>query len=157
MTDDADVSRSVKATREVAAGAEVIFALIADPSQQPQWDGNDNLAEAPMGQRIRAAGEVFTMVLTGGKVRENHVVEFEEGRRIAWRPADPGQRPAGHLWRWELEPAGESTTLVTHTYDWSQLTDENRFARARSMTSGMLQASVDRLAERAERETRLLM
>lgn len=157
MTDGVDVSRSVKATREVAASAEVIFDLIADPSQQPRWDGNDNLAEAPIGQRVRGAGDVFTMVLTGGSVRENHVVEFEEARRIAWRPADPGQRPAGHLWRWELEPAGESTTKVTHTYDWSQLTDENRFARARSTSRGMLQASLDRLAGLAETEARLRM
>jgi uncharacterized protein YndB with AHSA1/START domain len=154
MIDDADVPRSVSATREVAASAEVIFELIADPSHQPQWDGNDNLAEAPTGQRVRHVGDVFTMVLMGDKVRENHVVEFQEGRRIAWRPADPGERPAGHLWRWELEPAGESTTSVTHIYDWSQLTDENRFARARSTTSEMLQASLDRLAGLAEGRSR---
>ena len=154
MSDDVDVSRLVKATREVDASAELIFDLIADPSQQPRWDGNDNLAEAPMGQRVHGVGDVFHMVLTGGSVRENHVMEFEEGRRIAWRPADPGQRPAGHLWRWELEPAGASTTKVTHIYDWSQLTDENRFARARATTPGMLQASLDRLAELAERESR---
>lgn len=90
------------------------------------------------------------MVLTGGQVRENHVVEFEEGRRIAWRPAEPGKQPPGHLWRWELEPVGESSTKVTHTYDWSQLTDENRFARARATTTEKLQASVGRLAELAE-------
>ena len=154
MTDGTDGPRSVQATREVAAGAEVIFELIADPAQQPRWDGNDNLAEAPTGQRVRATGDVFTMVLTGGSVRENHVVEFEEGRRIAWRPADPGQPPAGHLWRWELEPAGESATHLTHTYDWSQLTDENRFARARRTTPAMLQASLDRLADLAEAEAR---
>ncbi len=150
MTDDAEVHSLVMGTREVAARAEVIFDLIADPSQQPRWDGNDNLADAPDGQRVRAAGDVFTMVLTGGNVRENHVVEFEQTRRIAWLPADPGQRPAGHLWRWELEPTGASRTKVTHTYDWSRLTDENRFARARSTTSGMLQASLDRLADVAE-------
>ena len=154
MTDDADVSRSVSATREVAAPADVIFELIADPSQQPRWDGNDNLAEAPTGQRVRGAGEVFTMVLTGGSVRDNHVVEFQEGRRIAWRPADPGQPPAGHLWRWELEPVGESATKVTHTYDWSQLTDERRFGRARATTPEMLRASLDRLADLAERQAR---
>lgn len=111
MTDDADVSRSVEATREVAADAATIFELIADPSAQPRWDGNDNLAEAPAGQRVRSEGDVFTMVLAAGSVRENHVVEFEEGRRIAWRPAGPGQPPAGHLWRWELEPAGSSTKV----------------------------------------------
>lgn len=151
MTDD-DVPRSVQASREVAADAEAIFELIADPSQQPRWDGNDNLADAPTGQRVRRAGDMFTMVLTGGNIRENHVVEFEEARRIAWRPADPGQQPAGHLWRWELEPVGKSMTKVTHTYDWSELTDEKRFARARSTTPAMLQASVDRLAALAETE-----
>jgi uncharacterized protein YndB with AHSA1/START domain len=150
MAGDEELSRVVTATRDVAASAEVIFELIADPSQQPRWDGNDNLAEAPTGQRVRGVGDVFTMVLTRGSVRDNHVVEFEEARRIAWRPADPGQQPAGHLWRWELEPTGESTTKVTHTYDWSQLTDERRLDRARSTTSEMLQASLDRLAEVAE-------
>lgn len=150
MTDDASASRTVDATRDVAASAEVIFELIADPFHQPRWDGNDNLAEAPEGQRVHGVGEVFTMVLTGGSIRENHVVEFEEARRIAWRPADPGEQPAGHLWRWELEPTGPSATRVTHTYDWSQLTDENRFARARSTTSEMLRASLDRLAAAAE-------
>src|SRR5688500_17810085 len=110
MADDA--TRIVSASREVAARAEVIFDLIADPSEQPRWDGNDNLAEAPTGQRVRRTGDVFTMVLTGGNVRENHIVEFEEARRIAWRPAEPGQQPPGHLWRWELEPTGESTTKV---------------------------------------------
>lgn len=138
----------------MAASAEVIFELIADPSEQPRWDGNDNLAEAPTGQRVHRAGDVFTMVLTGGKIRENHVVEFEEARRIGWQPAEPGQQPPGHLWRWELEPAGESATRVTHTYDWSQLTDEKRFARARSTTPAMLESSLDRLAALAEAEAR---
>ena len=151
---DEDVPRIVSASREVAAGAEVIFELIADPAQQPRWDGNDNLAQAPTGQRVRRTGDVFTMELTGGKIRENHVVEFEEARRIGWRPSEPGQQPPGHLWRWELEPTGASTTKVTHTYDWSQLTDEKRFKRARSTTPEMLQASLDRLAALAEAEAR---
>ena len=137
----------VSASREIAAGAGRIFELIADPAQQPQWDGNDNLAGAPAGQRVRRAGEVFTMTLThDGAIRENHVVEFEEGRRIAWRPAEPGKSPPGHLWRWELEPAGPSSTRVTCTYDWTQLTDPQRLRRARATTAGKLRASLGRLA-----------
>jgi uncharacterized protein YndB with AHSA1/START domain len=139
----------VSASLEIAAPADVIFELIADPAQQPRWDGNDNLAEAPTGQRVRAVGDVFTMVLSKGSVRENHVVEFKEGRRIAWLPAEPDRRPPGHLWRWELEPTGEATTRVTHTYDWSQLTDRNRLARARSTSSENLLASLVRLARLA--------
>ena len=140
----------VSATREIEAEPERIFELIADPAAQPRWDGNDNLAWAAAGQRVSRAGEVFTMTLTGGSIRENHVVEFDEGRRIAWMPAEPGQQRPGHLWRWELEPAGAARTRVTCTYDWTKLTDENRFARARSTTADRLRASLDRLAALAE-------
>ena len=44
----------------------------------------------------------------------------------------------------------EAHTQVTHTYDWSGLTDEKRFARARATTADKLQASLFRLAELAE-------
>jgi uncharacterized protein YndB with AHSA1/START domain len=148
--DHAELPRAVSASCEVHAPAEVVFELIADPSRQPRWDGNDNLAEAPAEQRVHGVGEVFTMVLSTGSVRENHVVEFEEARRIAWRPADPGEPPAGHLWRWVLEPLDGTTTRVTHTYDWSQLTDPKRFERARSTSSEDLRASLTRLARLAE-------
>jgi uncharacterized protein YndB with AHSA1/START domain len=150
MTSHAEVPRVVRASREVAAAPERIFELIADPSEQPRWDGNDNLAQAAAGQRIRKVGDVFAMTTTKGKVRENHVVEFEEGRRLAWQPAEPGQDPPGHLWRWELEPLDQSRTRVIHTYDWTRLTDENRLPRARATTADKLLASLDRLAELAQ-------
>lgn len=146
-----DVPRVVSVSREIAGSADEIFELIADPAQQPRWDGNDNLAEAPAGQRVRAVGAIFTMTTTNGNVRENHVVEFAEGRRIAWRPAEPGREPPGHLWRWELAPINSSQTRVTHTYDWTQLTDEGRLARARATTADKLRASLDRLAALTER------
>jgi uncharacterized protein YndB with AHSA1/START domain len=151
MTTAQDGPRVVSASREIAAPPERIFDLIADPGQQPRWDGNNNLAEAPAGQRVRHADQMFTMTLTrNGAIRENHVVEFEEGRRIAWMPAETGKRPPGHLWRWELEPTGASRTRVTHTYDWTQLTDKKRLPRARATTADKLRASLDRLAALAE-------
>ena len=150
MTAQWEAPRVVSASREIAAGAGRIFELIADPAQQPRWDGNDNLAMAPAGQRVRRAGDVFTMTLTKGSIRENHVVEFEEGRRLAWMPAEAGKRPPGHLWRWGLEPIGTSRTRVTQTYDWTQLTDKNRLPRARATTTDKLRASLDRLADLAE-------
>jgi uncharacterized protein YndB with AHSA1/START domain len=150
MMPEQEPPRVVSASREIAAGPERIFELIADPAQQPRWDGNDNLAAAPEGQRVRGPGDVFTMTLTMGAIRENHVVEFDEGRRIAWMPAEPGQHPPGHLWRWELEPASPSRTRVTCTYDWTGLTDETRLPRARATTADRLQASLDLLAGLAE-------
>lgn len=145
--------RVVSASREIAAAPERIFELIADPARQPEWDGNDNLASAAAGQRVRRAGDVFTMTLTTGAVRENHVTEFEEARRIAWTPAEVGRRPPGHLWRWELAPAGESRTLVTLTYDWTRLTDRKRLPRARATTADRLHSSLGKLAALAEETT----
>jgi uncharacterized protein YndB with AHSA1/START domain len=150
-TVNSEASKVVTASREIAAPADTIFELIADPSLQPRWDGNDNLAEARTGQRVRAVGDVFSMTITQGSVRDNHVVEFEEGRLIAWRPSEPGKEQPGHLWRWQLESLDDSRTLVTHTYDWSRLTDEMRLPIARGMTADKLQASIERLAELAER------
>jgi uncharacterized protein YndB with AHSA1/START domain len=142
--------RIASASRELRATSDRIFELIADPSRQPEWDGNDNLAHAASGQRVHAVGDIFTMTLTTGSVRENHVVEFVEGRRIAWKPAEPGKAPIGHLWRWELKPIDEARTLVVHTYDWTNLQDESRLERARSTTTERLAASIDRLAAVAE-------
>lgn len=144
-------NRVVTAQAEVAAPADVIFELIADPARQPEWDGNDNLGHADEGQRVRAVGDDFVMVNANGKVRKNHVREFAEGRLIAWQPGPVDQPSPGHLWRWELEPIDGQHTLVRHTYDWTTLTDERRLERARSTTSSNLMASIQRLKELTER------
>ena len=149
---DDSAARVVTASRDIAAPATEIFELIADPARQVEWDGNDNLGAAAPGQRVRAAGDVFTMTLTKGSVRENRVVEFEEGRRIAWRPAPEGGAEPGHQWGWELEPLDERATRVTHVYDWSDLRDPAREAKARATTAQNLRASLDRLARLVEAE-----
>lgn len=143
-----DETRVVSATAVVDAPAEVIFGWIADPARQVEWDGNDNLAAAAEGQRVHAVGDSFVMTLTrDGAQRRNRIVDFEEGRRIAWRPAPLDGDEPGHEWRWELRPLEGGRTEVTHIYDWRELTDERRLARARRTTSERLRASVDRLAE----------
>jgi uncharacterized protein YndB with AHSA1/START domain len=143
---DSEPSKVVTASRVIAADPGAIFEWIADPARQPEWDGNDNLASAAPGQRVRGVGDTFTTLLTRGTTRVNHVVEFVEGRRIAWQPSEPDHEPPGHLWRWELDPQGDAATLVVHTYDWTRLTDPDRLERARATTADRLQASLDRLA-----------
>jgi uncharacterized protein YndB with AHSA1/START domain len=150
VTEPQASDRIVTASRDIAAAPAEIFELIADPAQQPRWDGNDNLSEAAAGQRVHSVGDVFVMKLTSGNVRENHIVEFTEQRLIAWRPSEPGRPAPGHLWRWQLEPLDPSHTRVTHTYDWTDLTDETRLSRARATTADKLRASLDRLADLAE-------
>ena len=77
-------------------------------------------------------------------------MEFEEGRRIAWLPSEEGKQPPGHLWRWEIEPLGAGRSRVTHTYDWTDLTDEKRLVRAKATTADKLAASIERLATLGE-------
>ncbi len=43
----------------------------------------------------------------------NTVLEFEEGRRIAWCHFNH------HRWRYEFEPIDDRTTVVTETFDGS--------------------------------------
>lgn len=147
--------RVVVSSQRVEAPPAVLFDLIADPARHPDWDGNDNLAHAAAGQRVRAVGDVFSTTLARGSVRENHVVEFVEGRLIAWMPAEPGGAPVGHLWRWEVRAVAGDASLVTHTYDWTDLHDESRFERARWTTPDRLAASISRLAECGQRRRSL--
>lgn len=139
--------RIISSEQEIAFPAAEIFKVIAEPSRHPQFDGNNNLVHADQGQRIDRVGQSFTMELTSGQHRVNEIVEFEEGRLIAWKPAPVGEEAPGHLWRWELEPIDNITTLVRHTYDWSELTDESRFERARGYTEEALARSITKLAE----------
>src|SRR3546814_16735432 len=87
----ASESKVASATREMAAPASRVFELIADPSRQPEWDGNENLRHAAPGQRVRSAGDVFSMTLNKGEVRANHGGAFVAGHRTGVRPPDPGR------------------------------------------------------------------
>lgn len=145
-------NRIVSAARAISASADRIFELIADPSRHPEWDGNGNLASSAPGQRVHQVGDVFKTTLTGGAIRENHIVEFIEGSQIAWLPAELRKLPPGHLWRFQLSQVNPTLTTVTHTYDWTALTDTRRLARAEATTSEMLRASLDRLAVLAQAE-----
>ncbi|AZU01995.1 MAG: SRPBCC family protein [Brevibacterium aurantiacum] len=141
----------VTAEIEISAPAEAVFDLIADPQRQPEWDGNDNLGTAVEGQRVRGTGGSFITTLTKGVDRENHIVDFEEGRLIAWQPSEVGGEPFGQKWVWQIEPIGGDSVLVRHIYDWTKLRDPQRLSRAQSTTVANLLASLKRLKQLAER------
>ncbi|AMT95133.1 SRPBCC family protein [Brevibacterium linens] len=144
------VLKVVTAEIEISAPAEAVFELIADPQRQPEWDGNDNLGSAADGQRVRGTGDSFITTLTKGVDRENHIVDFAEGRLIAWKPSEVGGEPFGQKWVWEIEPIGEDSVLVRHVYDWTELRDPQRLPRAQSTTAANLLASLKRLKQLAE-------
>jgi len=109
-------SRIVSAGTTVAAPPDVVFAILADPRQHPRIDGSGTLQGTISGPERLAKGADFgmDMKMYGLPYRiRNRVVEFEEGRRIAWRHL------GGHRWRYELELFVDGTR-VTETFDYSR-------------------------------------
>lgn len=114
----------------VAAPPEVVFAILADPRQHSRIDGSGSVGSvisAP--ERLTDTGQTFTlrMKLFGVPyVIRNRVVEFEPGRRIAWRHF------TANRWRYELAPTADGGTTVTETFDAS---------RADRFTDGVVRAA----------------
>ena len=113
-------------TREIAATPEAIFAVLADPRLHPRLDDSGMVLASVGTEVVTASGQVFRMEMTMGGVNryqtDNRVFVFEPGRAIGWSVAEAGAEPLGWTWRFDLEPSATGT-LVTQTYDWSQVTD----------------------------------
>ncbi len=109
-------NRIVSATRDIAAPAEVIFDLLADPSKHALIDGEETVKgvrdsspeRLSLGAKFGMEMKIVVPYIIG-----NEVVEFEENRLIAWRHF------GHHVWRYELEPIDDGTR-VTESFDWSK-------------------------------------
>jgi uncharacterized protein YndB with AHSA1/START domain len=105
---------SASACRVVPAPSADVFELLANPRRHALIDGSGHVADVQPGTPERlSAGARFGMQMRWHVPYKilNEVVEFEEGRRIAWRHF------GGHRWRYELEPVAEDRTQVTETFD----------------------------------------
>jgi len=107
-------SEHISASRVIDAEASELFDLIADPSMHAVFDGSGSVRSVRGGSRKLAMGDRFTTSMRIGVpyIISNRVVEYDEGRRIAWAHI------GGWRWRYEFEPV-EDGTLVTETFDWS--------------------------------------
>jgi uncharacterized protein YndB with AHSA1/START domain len=120
MSDSRDV---VSVSRVIDAPADAIFAVLADPRRHRDIDGSGSVGEAKdLPDRLRLGstfGMSMKMVVPYSMV--NEVVEFEEGRRIAWEPHMKivAWVSGGRIWRYELEPV-DGGTRVTETWDISK-------------------------------------
>ena len=105
----------VSVERTIAAPADKIFEVLADPKQHPVIDGSGTVKSAHGNPGRLALGSKFGMGMRMGMpyMVRNKVVEFDEGKRIGWC------HPARAVWRYELFPAGSGTRVV-ETFDWSQ-------------------------------------
>lgn len=104
----------ISRNRLVPAVPEAVFELLARPSMHSVIDGSGTVRDAqPDGPARLAPGATFGMDMKMGVPYKisNTVVEFQEGRRIAWKHS------GGHVWRYLLEPAANGSTLVTEQWD----------------------------------------
>lgn len=99
--------------RFIAAPADAIFDVLATPALHSVIDGSGTVTgEQPNGPKRLHEGAAFGMTMKIGAPYRilNRVVEFEEGRRIAWRHF------SRHVWRYTLTEH-DGGTLVAEEWD----------------------------------------
>lgn len=108
-------NRNQEASTTISAPAATIFDILADPRQHPRIDGSGTVRAIVSGPDRLSLDATFGMDMKQGASYKigNKVVEFEEGRLIAWR------HKGLHRWRYQLEPT-EGGTRVTETWDLSR-------------------------------------
>lgn len=103
----------VSASRVIAADPQRLFDIVADPAMHAVMDGSGSLTEVRDGAPERLSqGAKFGMDMNLGAPYKitNTVVEFDEGKQIAWRHFN------GHVWRYVFEPV-DTGTEVTEQWD----------------------------------------
>jgi hypothetical protein len=130
----------VAVSRRICAPAHEIFQVLANPVRHLAMDGSGSLRGAASTAVISGVGDVFVMRMhfphLGDYEMNNHVVEYEQDRRIGWEPEAGRGHPAaagssessrwGHRWSYQLTPDGPDATVVTEIYDCSGAPDEAR-------------------------------
>ena len=107
-------ARVVTVERFIRASPYAIFDVLADPSRHAEIDGSGTVKASRAGAPERLSlGATFGVDMQLGLPYriKNTVVEFEDGRLIAWRHF------GGHIWRYRLE-AAEGGTKVTEEFDY---------------------------------------
>jgi hypothetical protein len=160
MTDDED--QPIAVSRRICAPAHDIFQVLADPVRHPDFDGSDMLRGPTSAAVISGVGDVFVMKMyfsrLGDYEMNNHVVEYEQDRRIGWEPAggrgypsaspdNPKSAQTGQRWSYQLVPDGLDATVVTEIYDCSRVPEK---ARAGMDNGRMWIASMTRTLERLD-------
>jgi uncharacterized protein YndB with AHSA1/START domain len=139
--------RTVTASIDVAAPPEEVFALLCDPRRHVELDGSGSVQGVVSGPERLTLGATFGMSMRIGAPYRvvNTVVEFEEGRRIAWCHF------AKARWRYRLTPTADGTT-VAETFDWSDSSLPVRlFIEAAGFPKGNAKAISDTLVRLRER------
>lgn len=148
--------KKITVQRTIDASPKDVFDVLTNPERHPELDGSGFIRSDEKTDRIQAVGEVFTMNMSGDHMggdyqTENHVTAYSENKMVGWKTAPAGTEPPGWEWLWELEPDGPDHTVVTHTYDWSGVTDKELLKKVPFplVTEEQLEATLKQLAAAA--------
>ena len=156
MTDSRDV---VSVERVINAPAEQIFELLANPDRHHDIDGSGSVRDAKQSPPRLTMGAQFGMSMHLGVKYStvNEIVEFDDGKRIAWQTHPAGSLQGrffgGRIWRYELEPA-EGGTLVRESWDVSQekgpIKNVLRTGRSKDHTRKSMEQTLVKIAQLTE-------
>ena len=102
-------NKMISASHLVPATPNEIFELLANPAMHAVIDGSGSvLAPKDSAPQRLSLNATFGMSMKKGMPYKitNTVVEFVEGKQIAWRHF------GGHIWRYILEPTTGGTTVT---------------------------------------------
>lgn len=106
---------------EVAASAQEIFALVADPHRHHEIDGSGTVQSRASGPHQLKTGDRFSvrMRVFGVPYRLPLRVLRAESPTAGQPGVVEWVQPTGHRWRWEMVPIepGGHRTMVTESYD----------------------------------------
>jgi hypothetical protein len=107
-------NKIVSVSKLVSASPEQIFELLANPAMHAVIDGSGSViaSKSSAPQRL-SLNATFGMSMKKGAPYKitNTVVEFVEGKQIAWRHF------GGHIWRYILESTQDGT-MVTEQFSY---------------------------------------
>jgi glutathione peroxidase len=146
----------VTVTRRIAAPAAAVFAVVRDPARHVDIDGSGMLTLAHAAGPLAAVGDTFVMDMDreplgdlplGRYQSQNTVTRLEPDRLIEWAPGGVGRNPYGHVYGYELTPAGDAATDVSSYCDWSGLPERRRARGAHFpvVPASMLERSLENL------------
>ena len=147
-------SRIKSARIIINAPAQRIFDLVANPRRHRELDGTHTITGIIGGPERLSLGAKFGMKMHLGINYRimNTVVEFEEGRLIAWSHFGRWR------WRYELRSISPTETEVTETFDGTTSISQLwlKFRKAYPWVQIAVAKTLVRLKEIAEREFKSL-
>ena len=125
------MTERIETHRRIPAPASDIFGVLCDPQGHVAIDSTGMLQDAD-GYAVGAVGDSFVVHMDREALNDYpqlgkydvtvEIKEFARDRLISWTVLGQLRPQIGHIYGFELTPAGDAaSTVVTSFYDWSKI------------------------------------